>query len=217
MVLKHHKGDEDMNAKSMVGVFGVMVMAVFLTGCASTRISGEWDNPEVKTAGPYKKLFLTAVTGEEIVRRQLEDAFQVTLATHQVEGIQSYHSMPDSGKPEKEALVSAVKASGADGALVVRMVKKENKVTVTPTYYGPSGYYGGYYHSWDSFYAPATVYQYDVVTLEARLYDLATETLVMAISTETTDPGKLQKEIAEYSAIICERLAEKGALPVATK
>lgn len=206
-----------MNAKGLAGVFGVMMMAVILTGCASTKISGEWDNPEVKAVGPYKKIFLTAVTGEEIVRRQMEDTFHVALAAHQVEGIQSYRSMPESGKPDKEALVSAVKASGADGALIVRMVKKENKVTVTPAYYGPSGYYGGYYNSWDSFYAPATVYQYDVVTLEARLYDMATETLVMAISTETTDPGKLQKEIAEYSAIICERLAEKGALPDAAK
>lgn len=206
-----------MNAKVMMGVFGVVMTAVFLAGCASTKISGEWDNPEVKTAGLYKKIFLTAVTGEETVRRQVEDAFQATLSPLQVEGIQSYLSMPDSGKPEKDALVSAVKASGADAALVIRMVKKENKVTVSPTYYGPSGYYGGYYRSWDDFYAPSTVYQYDVVTLEARLYDVATEALVVAISTETVDAGKLQKEIEKYAALISNRLAEKGVLVEAKK
>ncbi len=196
----------------MVGYVGVVLLVVFVTGCASTKISGEWDAPEEKTVGPYRKIFLTAITGEETVRRQVEDAFQATLLPLQVEGIQSYTSMPDSGKPEKDVLVAAIKASGADAALVIRMVKKENKVTVSPTYYGPSGYYGGYYRSWDDFYAPSTVYQYDVVTLEARLYDVATEALVVAISTETVESGQLQKEIEKYAALISNRLVEKGVL-----
>jgi hypothetical protein len=191
---------------------GALLAAALLSACATTRVTSEWRNPEVTKAGPYGKVFLTAITQQDAVRRQMEDAFQAALKERGVIGLPSYGSLPAAGKAEKDKLVAAVKASGADAALVFRMVKSENRVTVAPTYYGPTGYYSGYYAAWDGFYNPVSVYEYVVVTLEAKLFDVAAEKLVWVASTETMDPGKLQQEIAGYAKLICDRIGDAGFL-----
>ena len=191
------------------GAAGIILVTAMLSGCATTSIISEWRDPEVKEAGPYKKFFVTAVTKQETLRRQVEDAFKDNLAALGAAGIPSYGPLTATAEANKEQLVKAVKESDADAVLVVRMVKRETETSISPAYYGPTGYYNGYHSSWDGFYEPVSVYQYDVITLEVKLYEVKTGQLVWAASTETVDPGKLQKEINAYAKLICERM---GAL-----
>ena len=190
----------------MFGAVAGLMLAAMLSGCASTSIISEWRDPEVKEAGPYKKFFVTAITKQETVRRQLEDAFKDNLAALGAAGIASYGPLTATAEANKEQLVKAVKETDADAVLVVRMVKRETETSISPAYYGPTGYYNGYHSSWDGFYEPMSVYQYDVITLEVKLYEVKTGQLVWAASTETVDPGKLQKEISAYAKLICERM-----------
>ena len=72
------------------------------------------------------------------------------------------------------------------------------------------------YDSWDGAwvgaYYPPTEYTYDVVFLEAKLFDVKSEELVWAASTETADPGKVDREIAKYTSIILGALRRDGLL-----
>ena len=70
--------------KQMIGAMSVSILAVAMfAGCATTSIISEWRDPEVKEAGPYKKLFLAAVTKQETVRRQMEERAAAYSATEQ--------------------------------------------------------------------------------------------------------------------------------------
>ena len=200
-----------------------VLAAGLLSGCASTRIVGEWRNPDVEKAGPYKKILVTAITTQETVRRPFEDAFLSALAPLGAVGVSGYTLLPSAGEADKDQLVKSVRESGADAALVVRMVRKETRSQTSVVtsgnsgaYWGSAGYYGSYHSGWTGYYEPASVdvyeTQYDVITLEAKLFDATTEKLVWAASTETVMPRTLQKEIASYSRLICKRLGKSGLL-----
>jgi hypothetical protein len=189
-----------------------MLAAILLSGCASTKVVGEWRNPELEKAGPYNKVFLAAIASEESLRRQMEDSFQAALVSWNVSGVPSYSSLPDTTKAGQEQLIKAVKESGADAALVFRMVKRESRIAMVPTYYAPTSLYGGYYAAWGDYYGSTSAYEYDVITLEAKLFDVASDKLVWAVSTETTDPGKMKKEIAAYTKLICDQMVKAGLL-----
>jgi hypothetical protein len=193
-----------------------MLAAIVLSGCASTRVVGEWRNADVEKAGPYNKIFLAAITSQETVRRQMEDGFQAALVSRNASVVPSYGLLPDKAEAGQEQLIKAVKTSGADAALVFRMVKTESRSVMTASHYGP-GMYGWYHSAWNDYYAPTSVYQYDVVTLEAKLFDVASEKLVWAVSTETADPGKIQKEIVAYAKLICDRMGKAGLLSTGTR
>lgn len=198
------------------GAAGIILVTAMLSGCATTSIISEWRDPEVKEAGPYKKFFVTAVTKQETLRRQVEDAFKDNLAALGAAGIPSYGPLTATAEADKDQLVKAVKDTDADAVLVVRMVKREKETSISPAYYGPTGYYNGYHSSWDGFYEPVSVYQYDVITLEVKVYEVKTGKLVWAASTETVDPGKLQKEINAYAKLICERMSALKLVGAAT-
>lgn len=199
-----------MKRKMMALGASVIGSVVLLSACATTRITSDWQNPEIKNAGPYRKIFLTAITEQDTVRRQFEDAFRTALNQRGLVGVPSYEPLPIVGKVQKEQLAEAVRSVGADAALIFRLVRRENRVAITPVYYGPTGYYHGYYAAWDSFYEPKSVYQFEVITLEAKLYDATSQKLVWAVSTESEDPGKLQKEVAAYAKLIIGQMEHDG-------
>lgn len=206
-----------MKKQMIVSLAGFSLATMMFAGCATTSIVSEWRDPEVAEAGPYKTLFLAAVTKQDVVRRQMEDAFKDNIAAVGAAGIPSYDALAAAAEAKEEQLVKAVKASGADAMLVFRLMKRETQTSISPTYYGPAGYYNGYHRSWSGFYDPVSVYQYEVITLEASLFDVKTGQLVWAAGTETVDPGKLEKEVAAYAKLICERMRELNLVGAAVQ
>jgi hypothetical protein len=215
-----------MRKETMNGVMCAVLAAGLLSGCASTRLTNEWRNPDVEKAGPYRKILVTAITTQEGVRRPFEDAFRSALAPLGAVGVSGYTLLPSSEEADKDLLVKAVREAGADAALVVRMVKKETRTSVDNrshrwAYWGSGDYYVSYHSDWTVYYEPVSSYaddfehDFDVITLEAKLFDATTEKLVWAASTETTDPRELQKEIGSYATLICKRLGKSGLLGTA--
>jgi hypothetical protein len=187
----------------------VLMVAVTGWGCASTRVVDEWRNPEVGKAGPYHDVFVAGVTTQELLRGQLEDSFRSALSSWSAKSTPSYSVLPDAAQATKEMLIRAVEESGADAALVIRLVGRESKLVVTEDP-GPRTLWGGYRAAWADHYSPVSVHQYQVITLEARVFDVASGKLAYAVSTETTDPGKLSQELADYAELICKTLGKAG-------
>jgi hypothetical protein len=208
-----------MNRQTMICA---VLTAGLLSGCATTKMMGEWRNPDAEKAGPYKKILVTAITSQETVRRPFEDAFGSALARFGAAGVSGYTLLPATGEADKDQLVKAVRDAGADAALVVRLVSKDTRSHTSVissdsrAYWNSAGYYGSYHSGWTGYYEPISVYEYeteyDIITVEAKLFDATTEKLVWAASTETVDPRKLQQEIAAYAKLICKRLGKNGLL-----
>jgi len=185
-----------------------------LAGCASTSLTNQWKNPAY--GGPaIKKVLVVGVTKQPAPRRIFEDEFAVALKAAGVDAIPSYTLITQDGQADEAALREAVKKAGADGVLVTRLVRIEQKTQVSPGYYGPApamGFYGWYSSAWIGYYEPPTVYQYDVVTAETSLYGVQADELIWSATTETFSPQDVKKETQGFAKIIIDALKKQGII-----
>ena len=193
----------------------LFVMAVLLSGCASTRMVNSWRDSRY-TGPPLVKILVIGVTTQSGIRRTFEDVFAAQLGAHHVEGIQSYTLIPDDGEVPRERLAQAVQDAGADGVLVTRLVKVDRQTQYYPgSYVGPRfmGFYGFYSMAWSGFYDPPQIYSYDVVTSETSLFEAKTNRLLWSGTSETFSPSDVKKDTEEFASLIVKTLAEQGLVP----
>jgi hypothetical protein len=155
------------------------------------------------------------ISKEATLRRSFEDEFAAQLRANGIEAVPSYQFIPEDGPAPEARLLKVVKQTGADAAIMTRLVRIERRTQVTPGYYNayPAyGFYRWYSAGWTGFYEPPRVYNYDVYTSETSLYDLNRDRMVWAGTAQTTDPGDIRKEIKNYVQIVIEALKENGLL-----
>ena len=203
---------------------GLMILALLVTGCSSTIVTGSWKDPNY--SGQVKKVYIIGIAKQETTRRIFEDEFRKQLAPFGVTGIASYNDLPASEEVKKEAIEAKVRANGADSVLLARAIGKRTEEVVNPgrisSYdYGPRGYspapyyrnYGSYYaRSRDITYQPATVSQFEVVTIEANLYNADTADLIWSAQLETVVEENLDKLLADFIETVTKDLKSKGLL-----
>jgi Domain of unknown function (DUF4136) len=147
------------------------------------------------------------------LRRSFEDEFVTQLRANGVQGVPSYQFLPEEGQVPESRLRNVVKQSGADAAIMTRLVSVDRRTQVSPGYYNPYaglGFYHWYSAGWAGFYEPPRVYNYDVYTSETSLYDLNRDRLVWAGTVQTTDPGDIPKEIKNYVKTVIQVLRNKA-------
>jgi hypothetical protein len=194
-----------------------LVFVLVLTcagGCASSKIVNQWREADY-IAPAFKKVVVLGISKDQTLRRSFEDEFVAQLRTAGIEAVPSYQVIPEQGKVPEERLLKAVKESGADAAIMTRLLRVERRTQVTPGYYNPYpayGFYHWYSAGWVGFYEPPRVYNYDVYTSETSLYDLNQDRLVWAGTVQTTDPGDIRKEIKNYVKTVIEALKENNIL-----
>ncbi len=199
------------------GILRCCILTIVLSlvvGCASTEIVNQWTEPDY-IARPFKKIVVLGISKEITLRRSFEDEFVAQLRSNGIEAVPSYQLMPEEGQATEARLLKAVKQSGADAAIMTRLVRIEQRTQVTPGYYNPypfHGFYGWYSSGWAGFYEPPRVYNYDVYTSETSLYDVSRDRMVWAGTVRTTDPGDIPKEIKNYVTTVIDALKEKHLL-----
>jgi hypothetical protein len=134
----------------------LFVALSFTTGCASTKIVNEWREPDYVPPS-FKKLVVLGISKDAVLRRSLEDEFVVQLKANGIDAMPSYQAIPEDGQVAEDRLLDAVKQSGADAALMIRLLRVERKAQVTPGYYNPypvHGFYHWYSAGWAGSYEP---------------------------------------------------------------
>jgi hypothetical protein len=193
----------------------LILAAALLASCASTSLVNQWKSPEY-SGGPMRKVMVVGVAKQPSVRRVFEDEFAAKLKGAGVEAIPSYTQIGEDVQADPAVLEQAVTKLGVDGVLVTRLVKRDKETQVTGGgYYGPTapmGLHGWYSSSWVGYYEPATVYQYDVVTLETSVYSPQQSKLVWSGTTETFAPTDIKKETAGYAELIIGALRKQGVI-----
>ena len=206
-----------------------MVSAVMLlSACSSTVVTGSWKSPDF--TGKIQEVYIIGIAKQESTRRIFEDEFRRQLASYGVAGVASYADLPMSTETNQDAIAAKVKMNGADSVLMTRAVGKRTEQIVNPGYisrpgygsgYGGGGYfpdpyyrnYGSYYaRSYDVVYQPATVSEFEIVTVEANLYNAASGELIWSAQLETMVEGNLGKLIVDFVATVTKDLKEKGLL-----
>lgn len=201
-----------------------LVALLLLVGCSSTVVTGSWKDPSY--SGQVKKIYVVGIAKQETTRRIFEDEFRKQLASFGVTGISSYKDLPTSAEVNKEVIEAKIRANGADSVLLARAIGKRTEEVVNPgrvTSYdtGPRGYYpdpyyrnyGNYYaRSRDIVYQPATVSQFEVVTIEANLYNAANAELIWSAQLETIVEENLDKLLADFIETVTKDLKAKGLI-----
>lgn len=188
----------------------VLLSLCLLGGCSSTILTNQWTNPN-RPAKPLKHLLVMGVSKQESIRRSFEDAFAEKLAELGVQVDQSYKFLNSSSGLSEGELREFTSKTGAEGALITRLVRRDKRLDVQPgTVAGPAAgpWYGYYRGAWGSYVEPPMVYEYEVVMLETNLWDLKNNQVLWAGNTETTASGDAARVIKDLVSVITQALVQ---------
>lgn len=206
----------------------LVAAGMVLGACSSTSITGSWKNPDF--TGKVEQVYVIGIAKQETTRRIFEDEFSKQLAVLGVTGMPSYTDLKINEETNQDLIAAKIKANGADSVLMARAVSSRTEQVVNPGYvsgpaYGPGyagrGYYpdpyyrhyGGYYaRSYDIVYQPATVSEFQIVTIEANLYSAASGELIWSAQLETVVEANLSSLINDFIKVVTRDLREKGLL-----
>lgn len=196
--------------------FTTAAAVLCITACGTTTFTSTWKDPATPTLNPIGRTVAAVfVTRDEAKRRAGEDALAADLTARGAKGVPAYTLVPDSVRGDGEKARAALKAAGANGAVVMRVVGKDQQINYTPgapmpAYYNGFGPYWGY--GWGTAYSPPTVTTDTIVSVETLVYSLTQDKLLWASTSRTTNPNNLDKLINEVADATAKEMAKQGVL-----
>ena len=206
---------------SFVKLLGLPVIFMLLASCAATSLVDSWRNPNL-TGRRYHKLLVVSITKNENTRRVLEDVLSAELGQQGVAAVPGYSQIAKDERANKEVMEKAVEASGAEGVLTIQTIKVEQQAGYQPGYiesypnfwYPPAfptwnlyGYYGS-----TTYYEPPTTYTYEIATIQANLFDVASGKLIWAATLQSTEPGNITSVSKDLARLVIEKLIKEGLI-----
>jgi hypothetical protein len=196
-------------------VVGTLLIALALNGCSTaTPIVSEWRNP-AQTSGSFRRLMIVGPSGDASVQRNFEDEFAAQLAPLGVDALTSYRHVPDTGETTENMLKQAAQEARADGLLLMRPIKVEEKTNYPavgpPISFGIFGSNVG--AEWYGIPGASGPYRYNEYTSETALYDVARNDLVWTGTIKGKEPTNVQTAIKSYVETVTKALAAQNLLP----
>ncbi len=141
-----------------------------------------------------------------------------------VEGIAGYTVIADEARIADAPFASAVAKTGAQGLLLVRLLGVDTRTQVSTTMVSGgmgwgSGPWGGSSWGGSTWGAPRgtmipvqQVSQYELATVEAKLFDVQTRSLIWAATTTTFNPTSVARETPGFADLIIGQLASRAII-----
>lgn len=201
-----------------------LLMAVLLlSACSNTRLLNVWQD-EPQTARPLKHVLVLGISNRDGTRRNFEDTFSAQLMKQGITAEPMYRLYADldkssgngmtAGAIPEATLKQIVQRTGADGVLVTRLIRTEQRLQVTPG--TPMGFYGFYNYAWMT-YSPPMVDAYTVALLETNLWSAPDGRLLWSGTTETVDPEDTKASTDDFAKVVITALVKAHLLPQSAK
>ena len=195
----------------------VLPFLLLLNSCASSKITGEWKDPDL---GPkkYSHILVIGVAKQPDRRKFYEDEFAKQLNRQGVMAIASHTLIPRDKMQDKDTIVKNIKGLSVDGVIVTRLqgLKSQQQAADGKTSKVPYGYYNNMYDYYNSSFsiAPSQSYAetHDYLQLESNLYDAETERLAYSITTDTFIRQKFESRIKAYIETVVGKLKSNNLL-----
>jgi hypothetical protein len=183
----------------------------------STELAATWHEPNPKPLH-FRKTIAVFVTKSETFRRTMEDKlaaeFPNTVASYKVLKATDVSDGSDGAKIRQQ-----LAREGFDGAIIMRVVNVDQRLTYTPgTYwYGPPYYsFAGYWGTaWGYPYDPGYVNEDVIVSIETQIYSLQNDKLIWAGRSETTNPRSVNRLGDSVIKHVKQKLEKQGFLALA--
>lgn len=200
----------------IINFSGLFVLSLLFSACTSTSsVVKRWSDPDYQ--GPaLKKILVIGIIKDDAKRRSFEQQFSRLITTSDRSGIASYTVLPNlKNTDKKQQVLAAVRKTGADGVLVVtllRVSKTEQDDPGSLGYY-PSGGYGMYDYygrSHSLVYTPGLTRTNTLVSLDTKLFSVATEKMIWSSTTESFNPSSSSKIINELEKLVISDMQKSG-------
>ena len=201
-----------MNLRSLLLL---LALALLAAGCQTTSIQSAWYDTNFR-GGPMRKIVVVGSVESISDGRVFEDIFAEKLRAAGVEGVAGYTVIADEARAAEAPFAAAVAKTGAQGLLLVRLLRVDTRTQVRTTMVsGGAGW--GWGSGWGHPFGPSMVpvqqvSQYDLATVESKLFDVQTKQLVWAATTTTFNPTSVARETPGFADVIIGQLAQRGII-----
>jgi hypothetical protein len=203
--------------KKSLFVTSAVFMSLFLTGCAAmtpnpeiTELNSVWSDGKYPVT-PLKKIMLVGKPKVEANRQKFETSYAKALERRKIDVIPSYTIIPVMQDLSRESIRKAAQEAGVKKVLVSKVVSidekevifnqtQENHLTVTPR---------GTYMTTYTFAEPRKE-KLIKVRIETGLFDVDSESLVWAATSDTLNPESVDEAIKDFSRAIIKQLVKDG-------
>ena len=155
------------------------------------------------------------VTKQAGIRRTFEDEFVAQLKAAGVNAVPSYLYISQDDRVGEAVLKQAIKEAGADGVLITRLVRVQQKTEIAPGYYAPDpamAVHPLYTTAWNDYYEPPIIYHSEIYTCETTLYDTVKNRVVWKGTAQTETTGNINQEIKGYAGVMISALKDKNLI-----
>jgi hypothetical protein len=195
-------------------MFVLLAVVALASGCQSTSIRSAWFDTDF-AGPPFRKIIVVGSINNVTDGRVFEDTFAEKLRAAGVEGIPGYTVIQDDARASDAPFAAAVVNSGAQGLLLVRLLGVDTRTQVSTTMVPAGmGWGRGPWGGPSRTMVPVQrVSQYDLATVETKLFDVQTKALVWAATTSTFNPSSVARETPAFADLVIGQLAQRGIIP----
>jgi len=204
----------------------VLLAAIGLSACGpQQKIASYWVNKEALPKGPYKSIFVIAMTENKSAQSHIESKMADVLNSRGRKAVLFTDLFPPSftGKAQlsKEELAEKIAGVGCDGVITMALLDVTTVETYQPPVVSsaPVGYgygYGGYYGFYNNYYPvvySSGYYSIDKTYLiETNFYDVGTDELIWSIRSEAYNPVDLETWFNGFSRLLLDKLRKEGLI-----
>lgn len=206
-------------------LLAIASMLLLLTACATTtETHSTWQTKAGESHPTFRHFYVlvmadnlaTAATAEKQVQKSLNHrAVEATLAS------ETLGERKPKGEEFRAQVEAAVKASGADGVMVVSLLKVEERdeyvppqvdylpMTAAPMYLGYGPYVG---YSYGAVYQPGYYHNARDYYLQTQVYSVERKRPVWQAQSRSMNPNNLENGAKGYAKSIVSKLDKDGAL-----
>jgi hypothetical protein len=201
--------------KNLVFTFLAFLVTTTVTGCSSISLQSSWKDPGTAPK-QYRKLLVVGIANKPQMRQIFEEVYAAEVNKKGAAGIASYTLTGVANAVTRDAIVEAVKKSGADGVITTRMLSmKENKEVRTGFVLTDRGFtdvYGIPVSYAEFVHQPVEVTRSTQAVLETSLFDAGTGRLAWSATSNAVDPAGIITVSRELADSVIKALTRDGLL-----
>lgn len=184
-------------------------MCLLLSACANTKIVQNWLlDEQIKS---YSSPMIIGISDSQQTRQIYEKYFVAELAKKNITAIPSYTLISSKQAINRETVLNAIKNTEIDSVLVSYLVSTDARLTFQDSPVNP-----GYLGDTDNMMSDTLIStrgrasSSEVIGLKNDLYDVATESVVWSVQTETVAPESIDDVIIDVTALLIKQLFSDG-------
>ena len=189
----------------------IALVALALTACASNKPIGEWRNQGF--TGVVDNILIIGVSSNSERRYTFENKFVAALAVNNTRAIASYKILDSSVNLRREIIEKTIEGQQVGAVLITRLVGvRAQEVYSLPDDYDYQSSLYGYYDNALQETNRGSYEEQTLLTLETRLYDVASGKLIWSMRSAAMDASKTSEIIDDQIKFTTESLAKFGLI-----